>query len=336
MLITARGLILLEAFMQSRGLDYHRAVRDVGIDPAVVQDPEAELPLRSIMQLMENVARESGNDAFGTQVGASYQIGLVGASDYAMCNAPTLRAALTDYVRYLGLAAKGLNARFVEGPGKSYVSWDLPAALGPHTQFIGAVLAAQAVRIRHIMCDPSFPIFVDLQRSSPQALDEFTRIFGPRVCFEQPHDRIGVPTNTLNRPPGAADPQLYRVIVRCAEKALAERDEASDTVLRLTSHITEALPHGPVDFAAAAKSVGMSPRELRRELEREHTTFRDLVDETRKTLTAHYINDTALAMTEIAFLIGFSQLSAFSRAVKKWFGTAPRELRKKRRSRRSG
>ena len=77
----------------------------------------------------------------------------------------------------------------------------------------------------------------------------------------------------------------------------------------------------------------LSPHQLRRELARSHTTFRLLVDETRKAMAAHYIQETDMPMTEIAFLLGFSELSAFSRAARHWFGRPPRALRKRMRNR---
>ena len=72
----------------------------------------------------------------------------------------------------------------------------------------------------------------------------------------------------------------------------------------------------------------MSSRALQRELEKANTSFRDLVDETRKSMARQYLADTSLPLTEIAFMLGFSELSAFSRAARSWFGVSPSELRK--------
>lgn len=328
----AQTLITIKRFMRGQRLDYQRAARAAGIDPAVAKSPEARVPLRNLAQLLENVARETGNDALGAQIGATFQLGTTGTLDYVISNAPTLRVALHDYARFLALVSDGLDVRFEERPRMSYIITPLPAAFGPSTQLMDAQTAVRVTRIRRITRDPSFPLSVELTRVKPRAIAEFKRIFGAGVRFEQAENRIGIATRVLEQQLPAADPQLYMVLVQAARKALGESERPSHPASRLISHISANLPHGDVGILAAARAAGLSTPQLRRQLAEAGTTFRDLLYQTRKSMADHYINETALTMTEIAFLLGFSELSAFSRAAKKWFGRTPRELR--RRSRR--
>ncbi len=327
----AQTLITIERFMREQGLDYQRAARAVGIDPAVAKVPDARVPLRNLAQLLENVARETNNDALGAQIGATFQLGTTGTLDYVISNAPTLRVALRDYVRFLALVSDGLDVRFEERPRMSHIVTPLPAAFGPSAQLMDAQTAVRAARIRRIMRDPSFPLSVELTRVKPRAFAEFKHIFGPGVRFERAENRIGIATRALDKPLPAADPQLYRVLVQAAKKALAESERTAHPLSRLISHIGAGLSHGDVRISVAAQAMGLTLPELRRQLARSGTTFRDFLYETRKSMADHYINETALTMTEIAFLLGFSELSAFSRAAKKWFGRTPRELRKRSR-----
>jgi len=328
----AQTLLTIERFMRGRGLDFQRAARAVGIDPAVVKIADARIPLRSLAQLLENVARETSNDAFGAQLGETFQLGTTGTLDYVISNAPTLRVALNDYVRFLALVSDRLDPRFEERPRMSYIVTPMPAAFGPSAQLMDAQTSVRVARIRHIMRDASFPLLVELKRIKPRAVAEFRRIFGPRVRFEKAENRIGIATRALDKELLAADPQLYKVLVQAAKKALSEREQAADPLSRVISYISAGLPHGKVGIAAAAGALDVSPSALRRQLAQTGTTFRDLLYETRKAMADHYINETALPMTEIAFLLGFSELSAFSRAAKKWFGRTPRELRKRTRA----
>lgn len=327
----AQTLITIERFMRGRGLDYRRAARAVGIDPAVATIADARVPLRNLAQLLENVARETNNDAFGAQIGETFQLGTTGTLDYVISNAPTLRVALHDYTRFLSLVSDRLEVRFEERSRMSYLVTPLSAEFGPSAQLMDAQTAVRAARIRRITSDPSFPLSVELKRVKPKAIAEFRRIFGPRVRFEQAENRIGISTRALDRKLPAADPQLYRVLVQAAKKALADNERTTHPVSQLISYIGAGLSHGDVKISAAAQAVDMSLPELRRQLAQSGTTFRNLLYETRKSMADHYTNDTALSMTEIAFLLGFSELSAFSRAAKKWFGHTPRELRKRSR-----
>lgn len=326
--ISARLLPLIEAFMRGQGLDYRSAARGVGLDPAVSRDREARVSMQRVAQLLENVARETGNDAFGAQLGETFQIGTAGALDYVISNAPTLRDAFNDYLRFLGLIADGFDDRFVEQARFSYFVAHLPASFGPRAQLLDTRAIARLIRIRHMLRDTSVPIVVEFERKQPKRIAEFRRIFGPRVRFGQRQNRIGVPTAALSRKLPAADPTLYQVVVEAAERALAEARRTTDATSRVISIIGATLPHGRTDMAAAAKELGVSQHSLRSLLREAGTNYRDLLDDTRRIMADHYVRETSLPMTEIAFLLGFSELSAFSRVSRKWFGQTPRALRK--------
>lgn len=327
--VSAALLRTLATFMRSKGLDYPRAARAAGIDPAAAHNPEARVSLRDVAQLLENVARETDNDAFGAQLGEAFKVGTVGTLDYIISNAPTLRVALHDYVRFLGLVADGFDVGFEERPRVSYLIMSPPPAFGPRVQLIDVRASARLIRIRHMLRDPSFPLRVDLERKKPKAIGEFRRIFGPSVRFAQPENRIGIATAGLDRKLPAADPNLYRVVVQAGKKALAEQRRKKDIVSQVMLFVGHNLPHGKVDVAAAAKAVGLSPADLRQALLQRRLVFRGLLEDTRRAMADHYIKETSLPMTEIAFLLGYSELSAFSRATKKWFGDPARELRKR-------
>ena len=313
--------------MQTLDLDYKAAAQAVGIDATLADDPEATVPLRSLMQLLDNAARDCGNDAFGVLHGLRFPVGTGGALDYAIANAPTLRIALNDYARFQALLASGYEVRFVEGKATSHMILDVPAALGPRTQFVDMSMSIRVCRIRHIVGDPALAMHVDLQRGVPNRIGDFRRVFGRHVRFRQPRNRIGIATSLLARQLPAADPRLYQFVVRAAERALAARPRKSDVVQRLTAHLSEVLAHGEVGLEAAADALGLAPNALRQQLKRAKTSYRGVVEATRKAMADHYLGDTQLPLTEVAFLLGFSELSAFSRAARNWFGMSPRKAR---------
>jgi AraC-like DNA-binding protein len=76
-----------------------------------------------------------------------------------------------------------------------------------------------------------------------------------------------------------------------------------------------------------AKRLGVSPRSLRRRLADEGTSFHTLVEDTRNALAQQYLTDPKLTVSEIAFLVGFSALSPFQRAFRRWTNLTPREYR---------
>lgn len=326
--ITAVGLLPLKKFMHDRGLDWRQSLEEVKIDPDLAIDTDAVVPLSAAFDLLENAARRSNNEAFGLQFGESLPVNITGALAYITLNAPDLRTYCKDSVRFLGLVAYGYTARFEETDPLSHVIYEIPHHLGTRIQFLDMVFAASARRLRHVAQDPDLPIHFDVERPAPRKISEFHRVLGRNVRFDHNVNRVGVSTGLLSKPLPGADPVLYRIVRGHAEEKIDKREKTRSLVYCVTDYITDALKHGDATLPEAAESLGMSARALQRELEKANTTFRDLVEETRKSLARHFLYDTSLPITEIAFMLGFSELSAFSRAARGWFGVSPRELRK--------
>ena len=326
--ITAIGLLPLKPFMHERGLDWRRSVEEAGIDPDMAIDVNAMVPLSAAFRLLENAARQTDNDAFGLQFGETFPVNLTGAIAYITLNAPDLRTYCKDTVRFLGLVSHGYTARFEESDVLGSITFEIPHLFGPRTQFIDMVFALMARRMRHVAQDPNLQIHIDLERQSPRGIGEFSRVYGRNVRFGQAANRIGLDARILANPLHGADPRLYHIVRQHAEEKIEKREKTQSLVFGVTDYIADALKHGDATLVDAANSLGMSSRALQRELDKANTSFRDLVEETRKSLARHYLNDTPLPLTEIAFILGFSELSAFSRAARGWFGVSPRELRK--------
>ncbi len=326
--ITAAGIVPLKPFMHERGLDWRRSLEAVGIDPGVAVDVNAMIPLSAAFELLENAARQSDNDAFGLQFGETLPINISGTVAYITANAPDLRTYCKDTVRFLGLISHGYTARFEESDALGSIAFEIPYFFGPRTQFIDMVFAVMTRRMRHVAQNPDLQIHIDLERQPPRSIGEFSRIYGRKVRFGQYDNRIGLDAKILSHPIRGADPKLYRIVREQAEEKIDKHEKMQNLVYSVADYIADALKHGDATLVDAANSLGISSRALQRELEKADTNFRDLVEETRKSLARHYLNDTPLPLTEIAFMLGFSELSAFSRAARGWFGVSPREWRK--------
>ena len=107
---------------------------------------------------------------------------------------------------------------------------------------------------------------------------------------------------------------------------LAQMDR-QDIVNRVRRLIIEELASGNLSKQGVADKMHMSPRNLQLKLAAENTTFQDILDNTRQSLATGYMEQSHLAITEIAYLLGFSDASNFTRAFRRWFGVSPREYR---------
>lgn len=140
-----------------------------------------------------------------------------------------------------------------------------------------------------------------------------------------------LPRATLARPCPAADAALSQVIVRHAEGLLAALPDPSDSFAnRLRRLISAQLASGGATLTAAAHALKLGERSLQRRLADDGLTFDAIVEEVRRELALRYLADPALAIGEIAYLLGYSEPSAFHRAFRRWTGRTPEAWRSQR------
>ena len=124
------------------------------------------------------------------------------------------------------------------------------------------------------------------------------------------------------------DSQLATFLRELATQALTRRGAPDDLLARVRAHIADQLPRAVPDLPAIARHLAVSERTLRRRLDDEGASYRALLDATRAELAASYVRDRRLPLSEVAFMLGFAEQSAFNRAYKRWTGTTPSAARR--------
>ena len=152
---------------------------------------------------------------------------------------------------------------------------------------------------------------------------QYERHIGGRISFDQPVNSVAIAAATLALPMPNADPQLFKLVKRYCEDEV-ERQKAIDHPLnRIREFMIRCLQRGSFGPKHVAQELGLTPSSLHRRLKAEGTSFHRLLDDTRRCLTHRYLLESSLKLTDIAALVGYSELSAFSRAARRWFGTSP-------------
>jgi AraC-like DNA-binding protein len=155
------------------------------------------------------------------------------------------------------------------------------------------------------------------------------------VRFSAGENGLRLPVAELETPCVRADPALLAVLDRYAAERV-ERAPRSDSVAdRGRAALAEELRAGEPSAATLAARLKMSVRTLNRSLGAEGTSYRRILDQLRRELAIHHLADDRLTIAEVAFLLGFSELSAFYRAFKRWTGRTPAELRGRANTRQS-
>jgi AraC-like DNA-binding protein len=147
------------------------------------------------------------------------------------------------------------------------------------------------------------------------------------IEFDRERNGMALPKSVLDAPLSTHDPALLELLDHQAEEALKLRASPSRFLGQVRQQIRDALADGVPSLEVAARTLGMSARTLQRRLADENSSYLDLVDEVRQELGRRWVTEGARPLGEVAFLLGYSELSAFLRAFKRWTGVSASEYR---------
>jgi AraC-like DNA-binding protein len=327
--IKSRILVGLEPYMASRGLDFAELAERAGVRITKVLAEDDFMPLQPLLTLLELAATASGDDLFGAHFGEQFPSGLAGIFHYIVLNSPTIGDALRACAHFARLTVSAGDITFVEIDGDGFYTWYFPDNLAHNAQFIGFSVALTINRISAVLQKPWVPKRVDLEVCQPRSLCEVRRLMGENLRFDARPTRIVVDAADLDAPTPPKNVQLLAELCDAATRTLDQQGRIHPLVQQVTDAILAGLPFGKSSEADICATLSISSRTLQRALGEKGETFKELFDDTRKQKAYKLIMESVMPLTEVAFLLGFSELSAFSRASKQWFGEPPSRLRQK-------
>jgi AraC-like DNA-binding protein len=172
------------------------------------------------------------------------------------------------------------------------------------------------------------PVSVALTHAAPASQKRHAEFFGCPICWSAPLLEVVFEASLLALPLPRSDPRIFGYLGRRVEE-LSARVERETTSNQARRAIGAALAEGEPKLADIAKLLGLSERSLHRRLQEEGLSFATLVDDARRARALLLLEDPALSMGEIAFLLGYSEPSAFFRAFRRWTGDTPRAFRQR-------
>lgn len=303
------------------------------LPPFGPSDPARVIDVGAIAHLLDAAAGMLDDDAVGLHLAAGFELGNLGPFSYAVLHAPTVGTALRNLERYSESLAIGARPRVeIEGPAASLAlpSWGGQGATCRHLSEAAVLVFLRMLRQ---LAGPGWrPIEVCFRHAAPADVGEHRRLLGHAVRFGRSADRIRFAAADLERSVPHADRFLLPIVERELQDVVSDRAEQDpwrhDLELVVASHVCDGHP----GIRTIAPRLGVSVRTLQRRLDERGLSFRRLVADVRLQIARHYLEEPEPSLGEIAFLLGYSELSAFDRAFKKWTGTSPGEYRRQRRA----
>ena len=314
---------LLEA-IRGAGADPDQVFRKFELDPSVLTNAEGFIPCAVFAGILEEAARATGDDCFGLHFGERFNPKNIGPLAYAVLNSPTVGEADAQVARYIKLHNQAAQASVIIEGQRAYMrlvltGLDIPT---PRQQNeYGMAVRLNAMRM--MVGSQWAPLEVQFAHEKPAHSSEHERVFCAPVLFGYTTNNFLVETEFLDSNVPAADPGIYRIVKRSLDEILKAMPQEDGMVPSVRRAIAESLREGEPTLARIAKGMAMSPRTLQRHLKERGTDFKNLVDDTRRRFALTYLTDRKNSLTEIAFLLGYSDASAFNRAFKRWTGLTP-------------
>ena len=313
------------------GLERTRFLERLGLRPEDFDDPDGLLPFESYVAAWEHVAAAPGSEDVGLRLGALSSPRLLGALGYAMVHASSGIAAIRLFERFRRLVSDTLAPEIDIEPDHVIFHLVWPARVARLVPFADSAFMGQLTLLRELCGLPgSAPLAVEAfyQCPRPSGADR-SRVLGCPTHFGCPETRFVLDRSLLERPLPRTDPALFHYLERHAAAVAEGLPTNTDLSARVRRLVTDSLRGGEPTPARTAKALGLSQRTLQRRLSDEGTTFAQIVDRTRRELSEHYLTEPSVAAFEVAFLLGYSEPSAFHRAFRRWTGMTPQEFRRR-------
>lgn len=324
--IAVSAAIELARFLKQRGVDGMAVLHRAGIRSATLNDKYCYIPLSGVARALELAAIETNDSCAGLHFGEHYIPTVHHACNYAIRNAPDLRSALTSLATHRNTVVN-IPTRFVDREETAMFTWSFGAEIDA-PEHVTALTAMRTLRhIQSASGEEWRPLAVRLTLDKPENPSEYHRLLGENIKFGQSENCFLVGSQTLAMPMPDADPDLYEVARSSFLKPILGTLDDGNPVERVRRFIAERLGKNGASLDTTSEHMGMTPQHLRRVLNSHDTCYQCIVDDTRKSVAEYYLTHTVMRLSEIAFLLGFSDQSAFTRAVKRWFSMTPKEMR---------
>lgn len=316
--------------LESYHVDAAKVMREAGVDLSYLKDPTARLDPATHFKIVADAVELTEDPAFGLRFSDFVHPTTFHALGFALLSSSTLRAFCQRWVRYQSFITTSGEATFDE-------SGEHPALVFPSQQQrqespVSRVLIdgqiATVLKLIRFMYRPDFnPVGVDLvSELIPGTDDIYRKYFGDNVRFGQTRNCVYFQLTTLDARLPAANAELARQNDEAVLNFLARLDRAN-VEAQAHAKLIELLPSGDCSKAKVASALYMSVRTLHNRLADAGTTYQQLLDRTRQELAEQYMRQPNISVSEVAYLLGFSDCSNFSRAFHRWTDQSPSEFR---------
>jgi AraC-like DNA-binding protein len=322
------SVLALVSLLEDYGFERSLIANLSGVNLRELDQQDGRLSLPNYQKLWATALDITKNPALGLDLGQQVDTSKVGIVGHIIFNSANLQEGIQEYVRLFSLVNEAISLSFETDENLGYLQFvhtypEYYCIPDMERSMVLLLYRAKALFNENIVWQS-----VDFQHAEPIYVEQYHRIFGCTVRFNQPVCQITFKKKYLQLKPKKRNPFIGRAALQYANNLLKKlfKRTWADKVKTL---IAQSLSQGEADIDHIANKLNTSRQTLYRKLKTEDASFQTLLEEVRFSLAKNQLKNSALSLSEIAFSLGFSDLSAFSRAFKRWSGVSPKDFREK-------
>jgi AraC-like DNA-binding protein len=321
LLIRSAPLIGFRDTVRELGGDPERMLKEAGLSPLVLENPELIIPFDAFLRLMNIAVQDTGCEYFGLLLSKHLDLSILGAIGLLLQHSDTVGDALNSLVRYYPTRFQGAELELKVEEEIAYLYNHNKQSKEDIKQNV-YLSAGVGLTLMKSLCGKDWtPTELHMTDKLPEFADYLSQFFGAPVRFSQDQNRMVFGASDLNKKIAGKFGQLGRYVQPQIDEM--ENQLPTDIVSRTEYLIRILLPEGNCNAENITSLLSTNERSLQRKLKARGTSFRQLVEKVRKSIALQQLRHSDFSKSQLAYVLGYTELSAFTRAFKRWFGVAP-------------
>ena len=310
-------------------IDKRALLRSVAIEPDSPVDPSHMIPDNEYYAFLERIVEAEDNPTtLPLRAGASMRSNDYGAFGLAWKSAANLRGSFERAERYARVLTSVSTYEVEPAEAGAYMHLHREGERRLGMRISNEATIASIATISQEVSTRTFrPIAIYFKHPAPKSSTSHEAFFGCPVHFETDKDALLISEETLQTPNKLADAGISKFFETHLESEVSKLEDVPSLDRQVRREVSQSLSEGVPALSDIANCLGMSGRTLQRRLSEQGYSYQSLVDESRRQLAKNLLKQTGFSLVEVAFLTGFSEQSAFTRAFKRWAGQTPRSFR---------
>lgn len=312
------ALELLWKMIKGQGVNPNKIFKPHHINVKELKSTDNRIKAATIDSLWIDAEKLIGNTSFPLDMAKFWHPSYMGALGYAWLTSNTLRDGFCRIQRYVKIVSSQLGISVDDMGDKVLISLDYDCSLVRATS--GLAILTHMCRINYQ--DELSPSKITFKDPEPSDSEKYVDYFKCPVLFGADTDSLLFPASVVDEELSGGNEQLAKLNDQVLIKYLDTLTQ-DDLIVKIKALIVQNLPSGTVTIDRVAEELYTSSRSLQRKIKELGTTYKKIYSECQRHLAEKYVAEGKMNLTEISFILGFSEMSSFSRSYKRWTGHSP-------------